>query len=201
MTRAIRRIAGRSIAALLVGTFLSVPKSALADQGGISFWLPQIVQGASNRSPLEVGLVSALPYVAAAVGMVWVGRRSDRTGERRGHVAVAALVGAAGLVAASQTTALTASVVCLSVAALGIWSALGPFWALPTMTLSGPAAAGGIALINSVGNVGGFVGPYLVGFVRERTASFSAALMTLAALLVVGAALTIVVDRERPGSR
>lgn len=159
---------------------------------GVSFWLPQIVQAFGTLPSSVVALISSLPYVVAAVGMVFVGRSSDRTGERRRHVAIPALIGAAGFIAAATVPAsVTLSLVALSVAAFGIWGALGPFWALPTAFLRGTAAAGGVALVNAVGNIGGFVGPTLVGYARDATGSFAAGLWVLAAGLVAGALLTL----------
>ncbi len=158
---------------------------------GVSLWLPQIVQGFSGLGDTWVGVVSALPYLAAAVAMVLVGAHSDRTGERRWHVAVPALVGAAGLAAAAMLHAPLAAFAALVVAAVGIWSTLGPFWALPTAMLHGTGAAAGIALVNSIGNLGGFVGPYLIGLVKEETGSFAGGLWTLAGGLVVAALLAL----------
>ncbi|MEZ5420178.1 MAG: MFS transporter [Vicinamibacterales bacterium] len=164
---------------------------------GVAFWLPQIVQALADVPSAVVALIAALPYVVAAVGMVFVGRRSDRTGERRWHVAVPAMVGAAGFAAAATVTgSLTASLAALSVAAFGIWGALGPFWALPTAFLRGTAAAGGVALVNAVGNVGGFVGPTLVGYARDATGSFGAGLWVLAGGLVAAALLTLTLPAE-----
>jgi ACS family tartrate transporter-like MFS transporter len=165
---------------------------------GISFWLPQMVQAASGLGSATVVLLSAIPYVAATIGLVVVGAHSDRTGERRWHVAVPCLIGAGGFVLtviAPQT--LIVSLATLSIAAFGIWGTLGPFWTLPTAFLRGSAAAGGIALVNSVGNVGGFVGPILVGWVRERTGQFGAGLLMLAAFLVVGAVVVLAIPTRR----
>jgi ACS family tartrate transporter-like MFS transporter len=159
---------------------------------GVSFWLPQILQQLGTASSATVALISALPYVTAAVAMVLVGSHSDATGERRWHVAGPALIGALGFVmAATVPTSLGLSLAALSVAAMGVWSALGPFWALPTAFLTGRAAAGGVALVNSVGNIGGFVGPTLVGYVRDTTGGFAAGLWVLAAGLVIGAAIVV----------
>lgn len=162
---------------------------------GVSLWLPQIVQRLSGAGDVAVGVVAAVPYVVAAVGMVIAGAHSDRTGERRWHVAVAAAVGAIGLVGAARASAPAAALAALSVSALGIWSALGPFWALPTTLLHGTAAAAGIALVNSLGNLGGFVGPYAIGLLREATGGFAAGLDALAGGLVAAGALALVVGR------
>jgi len=159
---------------------------------GVSFWLPQIVQATGGLSSARVILLSAIPYVAATVGLVVIGARSDRQAERRWHVAVPCLIGAAGFVLtvfAPQTAA--ASLLMLSIAAFGIWGALGPFWAMPTAFLRGTAAAGGIAIVNSVGNIGGFAGPFMIGWVRDATGSFEHGLLTLAAVLVIGAAIAL----------
>ena len=159
---------------------------------GVSFWLPQMLQHLGTASSATVALVSAIPYVAAAVAMVIVGGHSDRTGERRWHVALSALAGAAGFaIAALVPTSLAWSLAALSLAAMGVWGTLGPFWALPTAFLTGRAAAGGVALVNSVANIGGFVGPTVVGYVRDATGSFAAGLWLLAGGLVVGAAITL----------
>ena len=155
---------------------------------GVSFWLPQIVQATGTLSSATVVLLSAIPYVAATVGMVIIGVHSDRTGERRWHVAGPMLIGAAGFVLTVLAPATAAmSLLTLSIAAFGIWGTLGPYWTLPPALLRGTAAAGGIALVNSIGNMGGFVGPFVVGWVRDATGGFSSGLLLLAAVLVVGA--------------
>ncbi len=165
---------------------------------GVAFWLPQIVKSFSGLGPVGVSLLSALPYVAASCGMILLARHSDQTGERRRHVALSAAIGAAGLFlgAGVQGHAVVAFAA-LCIAATGIWSTLGPFWSLPTTFLAGTAAAGGIALINSVGNVGGFVGPAVMGFFKERTHGFSAGLVFLAATLVIAMALALSLPEER----
>ena len=159
---------------------------------GISFWLPQIVQASSGLGSATIVLLTAIPYVSATIGMVIIGSRSDRTGERRWHVAVPCLIGAAGFVLTVLAPATPAfALATLSIAAFGIWGTLGPFWTLPTAFLRGTAAAGGIALVNSIGNLGGFVGPFLMGWIRESTGGFTAGLLTLAAILVVAAVLVL----------
>ena len=115
---------------------------------GVGFWLPQILKASGHLGTFTIGLLSAVPYAAAAVAMVVVGAHSDRTGERRWHIAGPALVGAVGLAASAAAPSTATALAALSVAALGIWSALGPFWTWPPEFLRGPAAAAGIALIN-----------------------------------------------------
>ncbi len=167
---------------------------------GISFWLPQLLQSMSSLGSATIVLLSALPYVAATVGLVVVGSRSDRRRERRWHVAISCLIGATGFVLTALAPATPAiALATLSIAAFGIWGTLGPFWAIPTAMLRGTAAAGGIALVNSIGNVGGFVGPYLMGWIRNATGGFTAGLLTLAAILVLGA--VIVLRLEQPDER
>ena len=157
----------------------------------ISFWLPQILKGLSRSSDLFVGVSSALPYVVAAVGMVWIGRHSDRHGERRWHVAGPALVAALGFLLSTQTTVPALALASISIAALGIWGSLGPFWAMSTAVLTGSTAAAGIAWINSVGNLAGFVGPYVVGLLKDATGGFGAAMAALAFFLVIAAIVAV----------
>ena len=169
---------------------------------GIAFWLPQIVQGSSGFSSAMVVLLSAIPYVAAAIGMSVTGWHSDSTGERRWHVAGPCLIGALGFILTifvPQTPAFALTT--LSIAAFGIWGTLGPYWTLPTAFLRGTAAAGGIALVNSVGNLGGFVGPSLVGWIRDATGGFTAGLLTLAVILVIGAAVALALPNTRGPER
>ena len=164
----------------------------------ISFWLPQILKGLSGSSDFLVGLLSALPYIVAAVGMVWIGRHSDHHGERRWHVAGPALLAALGFVLSTQTTVPALALASMALAALGIWGSLGPFWAMSTSVLTGSTAAPGIAWINSVGNLAGFVGPYVVGLLKDATGGFGAAMAALAFFLVLAAIIAI--RQPRPES-
>jgi MFS transporter, ACS family, tartrate transporter len=157
----------------------------------ISFWLPQILKRLSGFSNLQVGLLSALPYIVAAIGMVWIGRHSDLTGERRWHVAGPALLAAIGLLLCGWAENPALALAALSLAALGIWGALGPFWAMPTAWLGPTTAAAGIAWINSVGNLGGFIGPYAVGVISESTGGFGLPMVALATSLVIAALLAL----------
>nr|WP_315401495.1 MFS transporter [uncultured Duganella sp.] len=164
---------------------------------GVSFWLPQLVRNSGVDDVFTIGLLTAIPYVVAAVAMVLAARHSDRSGERRWHAAVAALAGAAGLVVAtlySDNTVL--AMAGLSVATAGILSTFPIFWSLPTAMLGGAAAAAGIALINSVGNLAGFVSPYLVGAIKDATHSTASGIYLLAASLVAGAVLVLAAVRE-----
>ncbi|PYR97189.1 MAG: MFS transporter [Acidobacteria bacterium] len=163
---------------------------------GVSLWLPQIVRSFSGMSDLLVGFVSAIPYVAASLGMVSIGKSSDRHIERRWHVALSALIGAAGLTGAAFSKIPAMELAALSLGAIGIWGTLGPFWAMSSESLRGTGAAAGIALINSIGNLGGFLGPYLVGIVRSRTDDFALALLALAVWPFLGSILTISISPQ-----
>jgi ACS family tartrate transporter-like MFS transporter len=151
---------------------------------GYEMWLPTIVKGLSGQSDAVVGVINAAPYFVAGVVMLLFGKHSDRTGERRGHVSLAATSAAVGFALAALLKNPWLAMAGLTLAFAGLKSTLGPFWAMSTAFLSGTAAAGGIALINSVGNLGGFFGPYLVGVVKDSTGS-----NTLALLLLGGALL------------
>ncbi len=160
---------------------------------GYELWLPTIVKEFSGTGNTTVGFLNAIPYVAAALAMFWVGRYSDRTGRRRWPLALAAMTSAVGFALSGWLHNPYLAMAALVLAFVGLKSTLGPFWALGTAFLSGTAAAGGIALINSVGNLGGFAGPYLVGVIKDQTGSNLAALLMLGgALLAMGLlALTI----------
>jgi MFS transporter, ACS family, tartrate transporter len=165
---------------------------------GFGFWLPQIIQGVGGLSNLEVGIVAAIPYAIAAVAMYWWGRHSDATGERNKHIAIAAFVGAFGLASSAQLIdSPVLGLAALSLAAAGIYAALPVFWTLPTAMLTGTAAAAGIALVNSIGNVGGFLGPTLVGYVKDTTGSYSASLWTLALLVALAGLAAIFFGARR----
>jgi ACS family tartrate transporter-like MFS transporter len=127
--------------------------------------------------------------------VLWA-RHSDRTGERSWHVIAACLVAAAGLVMAGCSTGLAAVVTALSFVNIGISAAKPPLWSIPTLYLGGSAAAAGIATINSIGNLGGFVGPSMIGWIKDRTGSFAGGLYFVAALLLLSAAVTLMLARR-----
>jgi ACS family tartrate transporter-like MFS transporter len=156
---------------------------------GIGLWLPQIVK-AMGFSTVQVGWIVAIPYAFATAAMILWGRHSDSTDERVWHVSLAAALGAVGLVGSVYLASPLMALSCLGLATVGIYAALGPFWALPPMFLRGTGAAAGIALINSVGSLGGFVGPYLVGWIKQSTGSFSAGMGALA-VATAGAAILV----------
>jgi ACS family tartrate transporter-like MFS transporter len=162
---------------------------------GLTLWIPQIVRGLSGQSDLVVGFVSAIPYIAATIAMLYVGASSDRSGERFLHVALPSFIGAAGFAASAFLVSPVAGMTALTVAAMGDLCTRGPFWALPSRFLSGSALAAGIALINTAGSLGGFVGPTMVGYVREATGGFAGGLLFLAALLVCAGIGTLVLRK------
>ena len=171
----------------LAAVYFTIPVALYA----MGFWLPQIVRSASGGGNAEVGILSAVPYAVAAIGMVVVGRHSDRVGERRWHIAVAAAVGGVSFGAAAFLHGTVPSLVALSLAMAGLASMFGPFWALATSFLDGIGAAAGIALVNSVGNIGGFVGPNIIGYIRQTTHSFAAGLVIVGVILACGGLLVL----------
>lgn len=164
---------------------------------GLTLWIPQIVRGLSGLPNLAVSTISALPYVAAAIGMIAIGTSSDRTGERFLHIAIPSAVGALGFIAAAFIVSPVFGMFALTIAAVGDLGTRGPFWALPTRFLTGSAAAAGIGLINTMASLGGFVGPSAVGLVRELTGSFAGGLVFLATLLLLASAAAVGVRRAR----
>jgi ACS family tartrate transporter-like MFS transporter len=171
----------------------------LLNVGGYGFemWLPSIIKGFSGMSFTTVGFINAIPYVGAVVVMLITGYHSDRTGERRWHVAIAATTSAVGFAFSAYLQNPYLAMVALTIAFVGLKSTVGPFWALGTTFLSGTAAAGGIALINSVGNLGGFAGPTLVGVLTDRTGSIGTSLWFLGGALMLMALLVLTI-RHRP---
>jgi D-galactonate transporter len=159
-------------------------------QYGITFWLPTLIKSAGVQGVFNVGLLTAIPYLVAVVTMLLLGASADRMRERRWHLIVPCLVGAAGLTAsafAAQNT--TLAIIALCFAAGGIISCAPLFWSLPTAFLAGTSAAAGIAAVNSVGNLAGFVSPYVIGWVKDLTQSTDIGLYILTGILVLGAIL------------
>src|SRR5689334_2866348 len=167
---------------------------------GLGFWLPTIVADMGVKRPLEIGLLTAIPYAVAAVGMVLVGHSSDRHLERRWHFAVSAALGGLGLVLSVQFSNYpVAALAALTLATFGVMSAAPLFWSFPTAFLRGAAAAAGIAVINSIANLGGFVIPFAVGAIKDATGSTAGGMYLLAALLLGGSGLALAVrlsDRQ-----
>ncbi|AQV96642.1 MFS transporter [Cupriavidus necator] len=157
---------------------------------GVSFWLPTIVKASGVSNPLDIGLLSAIPYAAATASMILVGQSSDTRGERRWHLALPAALGAVGLcasVAYAHNTAV--AMLALTIGTMGIMTTISQFWTLPPTILGGAAAAAGIALANSVGSISGVISPYLIGWVQTNTGTTGNGVLVLAASLVIGGLL------------
>jgi ACS family tartrate transporter-like MFS transporter len=152
---------------------------------GVILWLPKLIHSLSGLGSFAIGMISAIPYLAAAVAMVLVGIHSDRTGERRWHAASFAYLAAVALPTAAYSRNTGVMVAALSIAVLSLYCMGGPFWAVSTNLLNETVAATGIALINAFGNLGGFCGPYLVGLVRSTTGEFKDGLFLLAAAIAL----------------
>jgi len=163
---------------------------------GFSFFLPQIVKGLSASSDMAVGLLTAVPFLLAAIGMIVVAAHSDRTGERRWHVAGSTWLAAVGLATSAVAGVPALSFVALSFAAVGLYSATPPFWPLPTAFLRGAGAAGGIAFINAVGNLGGFVGPYVMGWMKDLSGGYAPGIGVLAACATASGVLVLTVGAQ-----
>jgi ACS family tartrate transporter-like MFS transporter len=161
---------------------------------GIGLWLPQIVKGLGFDN-LQTGFVVALPYVLSVVAMIAWGASSDRANERIWHTAAAAVLAAASLFLAAALGPSLWTVAALALATVGIYSALTVFWTLPPAFLTGAAAAGGIALINSIANLGGFFGPSIMGYLEGATGNYALGFATLGAAEVISAILVLVLGR------
>jgi ACS family tartrate transporter-like MFS transporter len=163
---------------------------------GFVYWVPSIVKGLTRATDTNVGFISAVPFAVGAITMVAIGAHSDGAGRRRWHVATCALIGAAGMAILAASVSAAMGIVALCIAAIGIFGALGPFWAIPTRYLRGAAAAGGIAVINSTGALAGFVAPYAIGYAKDRTGSYAAGLWVVAVSLAMGSVLVLCVPRN-----
>jgi len=164
---------------------------------GMQFWLPQIVK-AFGLTNAQTGFVTAIPYLFGTIAMILWARHSDASRERVFHVGAPFFLTAIALAVCGYLADPTATMVALTFAAIGIFCIFGVFWTLPTAWLAGTAAAGAIALINSIGNLAGFGGPYLIGWVKEATGSTSTGLLVLAILPLIGGILVFAGDH---GSR
>jgi ACS family tartrate transporter-like MFS transporter len=164
---------------------------------GIGFWMPQVIQ-TFGLDPLRIGFLTAVPYLFAAIAMVLWGMSSDRSGERILHVALPLFLAALAFAWSAATLPLALTMIALTLAAVGIYAAIGTFWSLPTAILTGTGAAAGLALVNAVGNLGGFAGPSIVGVIRQATGSFTVALLFLAGAMALGGAIALLFGRTMP---
>jgi ACS family tartrate transporter-like MFS transporter len=163
---------------------------------GMGLWGPLILKSRSVWTDSQISYLWAIPSLLAAITMVIVGTHSDHTYERRWHLAGSAAMAAVGLSLSAALKSPVPTLLALSLASMGIASTLGPFWSMPTGFLSGAAAAGGIAFINSVGNLGGFAGPYLMGALKGSTSGFTTGLFVLAASLLCAGCLVFAVRQD-----
>lgn len=158
---------------------------------GVGYWMPQIIKGfSSDLTHTQIGLIAMLPYIVATAAMIIWSRSSDRRNERKMHSAIPLAVAALGLIGAGMLPSAVASMAMICVALSGLYSFKSPFWALPTLFLDRATAAVSIAVINSIGNLGGFVGPSLIGVVKGNSQSAATGLLFLSALLVIAFLMT-----------
>ncbi|AHI67166.1 MFS transporter [Burkholderia thailandensis] len=166
----------------------------------INFWLPSIIRSLGVAGSGAIGWLSAIPYLFASVAMIAVGKSADARQERRWHLSVPMAVGVAGLLMAAQSGgAIVPAMIGLVLATAGALTALAMFWPLPTLVLTGSAAAGGVALINSLGQVAGFVSPYIVGWIKDATQRTDLALYVLSSTMAVGIVLVMRTHARRAG--
>ena len=166
---------------------------------GVSFWLPQIIESTITTDRFEIGLFAAIPWSCAAAGMVWFGLHSDRTGERRWHISLAAWIGALAFILSGVFRDIPVlAMITLSVGTTAVMSVVSAFWSIPTAMLSGTAMAAGIALINSVGNLGGYVSPEIFAWLKSEF-HLGAGLMAVGVSLGIGGTITFVIWKNKAG--
>jgi D-galactonate transporter len=160
-------------------------------QYGLTLWMPTLIKASGVESNMTIGLLGAIPFVCAIIAMAIFSRSADRHRERRWHLVVPALIGAVGFVVAASATSTTVSIIFLSLAAAGVLSCAPLFWSLPTAILQGGAAAAGIAAINSLANLAGFLSPYMIGLLRDITHSSAIGMYVLAGFLLLGVVIVL----------
>jgi len=163
---------------------------AVATNYGLGFFLPQIVKS-FGLTTFMTTVVAAVPYAVGTVAMIWWGLRSDHVGERRWHTAIPLLIAAVGIAASTVLDDPTLKMISFSVAGFGIFACLPVFWTLPTAFLSGAAAAAGIAVVNSIGNLAGFAGPFAMGWIKDHTGSYTGGLLLLAGLGIIAVGIVL----------
>jgi MFS transporter, ACS family, tartrate transporter len=164
---------------------------------GINNWMPTIIKSLGTMTNLEVASVTAIPWICGAFAAVLWGRYSDRSNERYVNLAMPLFVGAAGFVASAYVGSPMLGIACLSVAVMGIIAGYTVFWVVPGTFLTGVAVAGGIALVNSMGNIGGFIAPFVIGWIRQATGSFTNALLVLAGAMVLSGVIAFLIRPAR----
>jgi D-galactonate transporter len=163
---------------------------AVAMNYGLGFFLPQIVKS-FGLTTFMTTVVAAIPYAVGTFAMIWWGLRSDHVGERRWHTAIPLLIAAAGIAASTVLDDPTLKMISFCVAGFGIFACLPVFWTLPTAFLSGAAAAAGIAVVNSIGNLAGFAGPFAMGWIKDHTGSYTGGLLLLAGLGIIAVGIVL----------
>jgi MFS transporter, ACS family, tartrate transporter len=164
---------------------------------GINNWMPTIIKSLGTMTNLEVASVTAIPWICGAFAAILWGRHSDRSNERYVNLAIPLFVGAAGFVASAYVGSPMLGIACLSVAVMGIIAGYTVFWVVPGTFLTGVAVAGGIALVNSMGNIGGFIAPFVIGWIRQATGSFTNALLVLAGAMVLSGVIALLIRPPR----
>jgi len=165
---------------------------------GFNYWMPTALKEISGWSNLMIGWQIVIPMILSLLAMLFVGRSSSKTGEKRWHGAVPMFIGAIGLGVGTFVHDPFINLIFIALTAIGVYSAFGVWWSYPTTFLSGTAAAGAVGLINSFGNVGGYIGPYLTGFVKDMTGSFSWAYVSLAVFLALAGFLMLTLKKKLP---
>lgn len=168
---------------------------------GVTLWLPSVIRAFSGLSYLWTGMVAVLPFLVTVVAMVLVGMRSDRTGERRWHTAIPAFAAAAGLVAAAYGHSTIIVVTGIGLGLACAESMVGPFWAMATSRMAGLSAAAGIAVINSLANLGGYFGPDIIGLFRNENGGFRGGLLAIGATVALSGGIALIVGRQRVDPR
>ena len=169
---------------------------AVVTNYGVSFFLPQIITE-FGWSTIATGFAAALPYAVGAVGMIWWGRHSDARGERKVHTAIAIGVASGALAISTTLQDPVLKLLAISCAGFGMVAYLGPFWAIPSTVLRGPALAASVAAINAIASCAGFAGPYIVGYVRTLTGSFQGGLLAVSALGFIGMVIVLLLPIGR----
>ena len=168
---------------------------------GVTLWLPSVIRSLSGLSYFLTGLVSALPFVVTAIVMVLIGIHSDRKAERRWHTAIPAFVGAVALAVAGYGSSTVVVVACIGLGLVFAESMVGPFWAMATSRMAGLSAAAGIAVINSLANLGGYFGPDIIGFFRKASGGFRGGLLAIGATLALSGGIALIVGRQPNAGR
>ncbi len=165
---------------------------------GVGYWMPQIIKGLSGYlSNTQIGFIATIPYIIASIVMNYWSRRSDRTGERRMHTALPLLVAGLTLLSVGMVSNPFIAMIFITISLAAMYCFKGPFWSLPTMILSPATVAVGIAVINSIGNLGGFVGPYAVGWLKDATGKMQAGLIFLSIILIIAFILVLAMKFEQ----